>query len=95
MKEVNGKVYCKPCSSGSFNWATMKCEFSLVANGALLTGGTHGQYCQSQSTPETSPPGCHCDESVTEANSGDLAGYFDASKSYFGRGAIQVRSWNE
>ena len=94
-KVFNGKLYCKPCSSSSFDWGTKKCLRSLIANGAELSMGTHGQYCQPTSSPKSKPPGCACGKrKVTEvSSSGPLAGYFLASESYFGRGAIQL-SWN-
>ena len=93
-KIVDGKVYCKPCSAANFDWSTMKCRQSLVANGASMPLGTHGLYCQPQNTPSTSPPGCACSGKVREVEaSGPLAGYIEATSSFFGRGAIQL-SWN-
>jgi hypothetical protein len=39
------------------------------------------------------PEGCNCETITQVASEGELAGYVDASKVFYGRGAIQL-SWN-
>jgi hypothetical protein len=82
-KIVNDVVYCKPCDSGSFDWATFTCPQSLITGTAEFN-----EYCQPSSVP---PEACHCGDG--RGQSGDLEGYVPASDLYFGRGAIQL-SWN-
>jgi len=84
-KVVGGKTYCKPCDSGSFDWATMTCTVSQVANGAVFNS-----YCDPVITP---PSGCNCGPVTEAADSGELAGYVAADELFLGRGAIQL-SWN-
>lgn len=84
-KVVDGKTYCKPCDSGSFNWETFKCDgVGLVGDGLTFNG-----YCDFTIEP---PQACPCDGAL-ESETGDLEGYIPASKVFFGRGAIQL-SWN-
>ena len=82
-KVVNDLVYCKPCDSGSFDWATFTCPTSLVSGNSAFN-----EYCQPSSKP---PEACSCGNG--QGQSGDLEGYVPASDLYFGRGAIQL-SWN-
>jgi predicted chitinase len=84
-KVVNGKTYCKPCEAGNFDWASRQCRSSMLAN-----GGVFASYCDTARSP---PDACSCG-SVSEAGlSEELAGYMEADKAFFGRGAIQL-SWN-
>ena len=78
-KVVDGEVYCKPCHSGSYDWATHTCSNGLAATGIF------GEYCQVSSKP---PEACSC-----AAQQGDAEGYVPAKQMFFGRGAIQL-SWN-
>lgn len=84
-KEVEGKVYCKPCTNDQYNWTTHTCLLSMVAENS-----PYNSYCQSTFMP---PTGCACNETTQVEEEGDLAGYIDASKVFYGRGAIQL-SWN-
>ena len=78
---VDGEVYCKPCDSGSFDWATFTCPTSLISS----AGAEFNEYCQPSSVP---PEACHCGDG--KGMEGDLAGYVPARDLFFGRGAIQV-----
>lgn len=82
---VSGKVYCKPCTSGNYDWGTHTCSVSSVAG-----SGTFTDYCDTTKSP---PQACNCGP-VGQSSDADVpAGYIDASKAFFGRGAIQL-SWN-
>lgn len=82
-KTVNGEVYCKPCDSGSFDWASFTCPISLISGTAEFN-----EYCQPSSKP---PEACQCGNG--KGQTGELEGYVPARDLFFGRGAIQL-SWN-
>jgi hypothetical protein len=85
-KEVDGKVYCKPCNNDLYDWINNVCEESMVA-----LNSPYNSYCQPSFVP---PEGCTCDTiTQVEEEGGELAGYVEASKVFYGRGAIQL-SWN-
>jgi hypothetical protein len=84
-KEVDGKVYCKPCTNDLYDWETNTCSQSMAD-----LNSPYSEYCQSIFTP---PEGCNCTTVTQVAEEGELAGYIDASKVFYGRGAIQL-SWN-
>lgn len=84
-KEVDGKVYCKPCNNDLYDWAENICSVSMVDQNA-----PYNSYCQPSFEP---PEGCVCDTITQVEESGPLAGYVEASKVFYGRGAIQL-SWN-
>jgi predicted chitinase len=82
-KIVNGKVYCKPCDANNFDWDTFTCPASLVSSNRVWDG-----YCN----PGISPPdACSC--GPVSGGTGELEGYVEADKLFFGRGAIQL-TWN-
>ncbi len=83
-KEIDGKVYCKPCNQDQYDFATHNCSVSMVDQNAPFNS-----YCQ----PMEPPAGCVCDTITQVEEVGELAGYIDASKVFYGRGAIQL-SWN-
>jgi len=82
-KIIGDQVYCKPCDSGSFDWATFTCPQSLTSGEAEFN-----EYCQPESVP---PEACNCGNG--KGQTGDLEGYVKANDLFFGRGAIQL-SWN-
>jgi hypothetical protein len=82
-KEIDGKVYCKPCTQDLYDFATHNCSVSMVDQNAPFNS-----YCQ----PMEPPDGCVCDTITQVEEEGELAGYIDASKVFYGRGAIQI-SW--
>eukprot|EP00956_Cyclotella_meneghiniana_P012979 scaffold18569_cov60-Cyclotella_meneghiniana.AAC.5 len=82
-KTVNGEVYCKPCDSGTFDWASFTCPISLISGTAEFN-----EYCQPSSKP---PEACQCGNG--RGQTGELDGYVPARDLFFGRGAIQL-SWN-
>ena len=84
-KEVDGKVYCKPCDNDMFDWIEEVCTLSMVARDS-----PYNSYCQPAFEP---PEGCVCETITQVADDGPLAGYVEASKVFYGRGAIQL-SWN-
>lgn len=84
-KEVDGKVYCKPCNNDLYDWANNICSVSMVDQNS-----PYNSYCQPSFEP---PEGCVCDTITQVEESGPLAGYVEASKVFYGRGAIQL-SWN-
>lgn len=84
-KEVEGKVYCKPCNQDLYDWINNTCSESMVA-----LNSPYNSYCQPSFVP---PAGCSCDTITQVEEEGDLAGYVEASKVFYGRGAIQL-SWN-
>jgi hypothetical protein len=84
-KEVDGKVYCKPCTNDLYDWKTNTCSQSMAD-----LNSPYSEYCQSVFQP---PEGCNCTTITQVAEDGELAGYIDASKVFYGRGAIQL-SWN-
>ena len=71
-----------PCT---LQWETFACNGPGLAGGGL----TYNGYCDQVIEP---PEACECDDAL-EGGSGSLEGYIPASKSFFGRGAIQL-SWN-
>jgi hypothetical protein len=79
-KIIGDQVYCKPCDSGSFDWATFTCPQSLISGEAEFN-----EYCQPESVP---PEACNCGNG--KGQTGDLEGYVNAKDLFFGRGAIQV-----
>jgi hypothetical protein len=83
-KEIDGKVYCKPCTHDLYDFATNNCSVSMVDQNAPFNS-----YCQ----PMEPPDGCVCDTITQVEEEGELAGYIEASKVFYGRGAIQI-SWN-
>ena len=83
--EVDGKTYCKPCTNDLFDWETMTCTQSMAD-----LDSPYSEYCQPVFVP---PEGCNCETITQVASEGELAGYVDASKVFYGRGAIQL-SWN-
>ena len=83
--QVDGKTYCKPCTNDLFDWETMKCSQSMAD-----LDSPYSEYCQPVFMP---PEGCNCETITQVASEGELAGYVDASKVFYGRGAIQL-SWN-
>ena len=82
---VSGTVYCKPCASGNYNWGTHTCSVSSVAG-----SGTYSDYCDDT---KSLPQACNCGPVAQSSDAGVPAGYIDASKAFYGRGAIQL-SWN-
>lgn len=84
-KEVDGKVYCKPCNNDLYDWPNNVCSVSMVDQNA-----PYNSYCQPSFEP---PEGCVCDTITQVEEEGPLAGYVEASKVFYGRGAIQL-SWN-
>ena len=82
---VANKVYCKPCDNAHYNWGTHTCNPSKLQN-----GGTFDDYCNSA---QTFPQSCNCGPVSQTDDANVPAGYMDASKAFFGRGAIQL-SWN-
>ena len=85
-KEVDGKVYCKPCNNDLYDWVGGSgCSVSMVDQNA-----PYNSYCQPSFEP---PEGCVCDTITQVEEVGPLAGYVEASKVFYGRGAIQL-SWN-
>jgi hypothetical protein len=84
-KEVDGKVYCKPCTNDLYDWENNECSVSMVDQNA-----PYNSYCQPGFEP---PEGCVCDTITQVEETGPLAGYVEASKVFYGRGAIQL-SWN-
>jgi len=56
----------------------------------LPSHSPYNSYCQPSFEP---PEGCVCDTITQVAEKGELAGYVEASKVFYGRGAIQL-SWN-
>lgn len=56
----------------------------------VIENSPYNSYCQSTCVP---PEGCACNVTTQVEEEGDLAGYIDASKVFYGRGAIQL-SWN-
>lgn len=83
--EVDGKTYCKPCTNDLFDWETFTCSQSMAH-----LDSPYNEYCQPVFVP---PEGCNCETTTQVASEGELAGYIDASKVFYGRGAIQL-SWN-
>jgi len=84
-KEVDGKVYCKPCNNDLYDWENNICTVSMVDQNS-----PYNSYCQPSFEP---PEGCVCETITQVAEEGELAGYVEASKVFYGRGAIQL-SWN-
>ncbi|KAL7551079.1 hypothetical protein ACHAWF_015777 [Thalassiosira exigua] len=84
-KEVDGKIYCKPCNNDLYDWPNNICSVSMVDQNA-----PYNSYCQPSFEP---PEGCVCDTITQVEEEGPLAGYVEASKVFYGRGAIQL-SWN-
>ena len=84
-KEVDGKVYCKPCTNDLYDWINNECSVSMVDQNA-----PYNSYCNQVFEP---PEGCICDTITQVEEEGPLAGYVEASKVFYGRGAIQL-SWN-
>jgi len=84
-KEVDGKVYCKPCNNDLYDWENNVCSVSMVDQNS-----PYNSYCQPSFEP---PEGCVCETITQVAEDGPLAGYVEASKVFYGRGAIQL-SWN-
>lgn len=84
-KEVDGKVYCKPCTNDLYDWINNECSVSMVDQNA-----PYNSYCQPSFEP---PEGCVCDTITQVEETGPLAGYVEASSVFYGRGAIQL-SWN-
>jgi hypothetical protein len=82
-KVVGDQVYCKPCDSGTFDWATFTCPQSLITGAKEFN-----EYCQPSSVP---PEACNCGNGMGQT--GDLEGHVPAKDLFFGRGAIQL-SWN-
>lgn len=77
-KEVDGKVYCKPCNNDLYDWVANTCSVSMVDQNA-----PYNSYCQPSFAP---PEGCVCDTITQVEESGPLAGYVEASKVFYGRG---------
>lgn len=82
-KTIGDQVYCKPCDSGTFDWASFTCPQSLISGEAEFN-----EYCQPESVP---PEACNCGNG--KGQTGELEGYVNANDLFFGRGAIQL-SWN-
>lgn len=78
-KEIDGKVYCKPCTNDLYDWIENTCSVSMVDQNA-----PYNSYCQPSFEP---PEGCVCDTLTQVEESGELAGYVEASKVFYGRGA--------
>lgn len=77
---INGEVFCKPCTSGAYDYGTHTCKQSTLEGGGQYTFGC---------SPSRSPPSaCAC--SYQSGGSGTEAGRFNAEKGFFGRGAIQL-----
>ena len=70
------------------DWGTHKCSKSRVASSNTIPAAQI--YCQAAQTP---PQSCNCGDVSATTDSNVPAGYMDASKAFFGRGAIQL-SWN-
>ncbi|KAL7533124.1 hypothetical protein ACHAXR_007722, partial [Thalassiosira sp. AJA248-18] len=80
--EVDGELYCKPCSDDNYDYSTLTCAVSMLANDQ-----SYMHFCQ----PETEPPnGCSCEYVKQVEASGPLEGRMKANDIFFGRGSIQL-----
>ena len=94
VSNVDGEEerYCRPCLLEHFDFSTLTCSQSMIANGESMAS-----YCiTNNNDPSDWMHGCECMRNLQEVQSlnGSLAGYFLANQDYFGRGALQLR-WNE